>query len=284
MPVKDADPQAASLDTAFAAAMGTPPAPREPAAPPDVDPDAPFGRDGDGAPLAPFGLTREGRPRRSNAGRKSNDERARVTSSPSSSSSSTGSPSSSSSSASASSAAAAAPADYSAPLAEFTDTIWFGLSALGKGGSAIPLVGRWIPERKLAAEAYVFRSYRPNLVRALNIAAQHNERARRFASTIATGDLTWSLTVGLLVMPFITSSAAIWKDSENSPSMGDAGLPPVAELARRNDEQLDEFLSQLSAQLELLSAAAAAEAHAGLVDELGLGDAELAAAREAGIL
>ena len=280
MPVKDADPNAAALDAAFADAMGTPPRPREPAAPSDVDPDAPFGRDPAGAPLAPFGHTKDGRPRRSNAGRKSNDDRARVASSPSSSSP-TSSPSSSSPG-SPSSSSAAAVRDYSAPLADFTQMIWFGLSALGKGGSAIPIVGRWIPERKVAAEAFVFRTYRPNLVRALNISAQHNERARRFAETIETGDMTWALTVGLLVMPFITTSAAIWKDSAKSPAMDEAGLPSVAELAERNDKQLDAYLAELSAQLELLAAAAAAEQTAELVDEL---DAEqLAAAREAGIL
>lgn len=272
MPVKDADPEARSLDDAFNEAMGTPPRPREPGPPPDVDPEAPFGRDDQGAPLAPFGLTKEGKPRRSNAGRKASaDDRARIASPEH---------------VAAATAASAAPNphtatvrhDYTAALAEFADTVWFGLSALGKAGSAIPLVGKWIPEQKVAAEAYVLRTYKPNLVRAVNVSAQHNTRAARFAEAIETGDITWALTVGLLVMPFLTTSAAIWKDSEKTPAMAQSELPSVAELAERNDKQLDEYLAQLSAQLEVLAAAeemAAQEAAA---------EAELAAAQEAGIL
>lgn len=270
MPVKEADPEARSLDEAFADAMGTPPRPREPGPPVDVDPEAPFGRDDQGAPLAPFGLTKDGKPRRSNAGRKpAKDDTARLATA---------------AEVSAATAASAAPGpvmtirhDYTGPLAEFADTVWFGLSALGKGGSAIPLIGKWIPERKVAAEAYVFRTYKPNLVRGVNIAAQHNARAARFAAAIETGDITWALTVGLLVMPFLTASAAIWKDSEKTPAMAASELPSVAELAERNDKQLDEYLAQLSAQLEVLAAAEEAAAEAELA-------AAVDAAEEAGIL
>jgi hypothetical protein len=77
-PVKNADPEAKSLDDAFTAAMGVTARPREPAAPTDIDPDAPFGKDSAGAAIAPYGLTKDGKVRRSNAGRRSKDDMPRI--------------------------------------------------------------------------------------------------------------------------------------------------------------------------------------------------------------
>lgn len=279
-PVKEADPQAAELDAAFTSAMGAPPKPREPEAPPDTDPEAPFGRDAGGAPIAPHGYTKDGHVRRSNAGRRSGskDDQARVATA---------------AEAAAAAAepdrkpgAAAAAEDHSVALAEFGDTVWLGLSALGRGGSAIPVIGRWIPDRKMAAQALMFAAYKPNLVRAVNLAAQHNTKAARFAAVIATGDLTWALTCGLMVMPFLTSSAAIWKDNDKTRAMAKAELPSVAELADQNDKKLDAYLAQLNADLQALTAAAAAEAMADIMAGMDGAEAEqaIAEAREAGIL
>ncbi len=69
---------ARELDAEFARAMEGPSAPREPGAPPEVDPDAPHGRDDDGQPLAPYGLRNDGRPRLTAAGRPSRDSRSRT--------------------------------------------------------------------------------------------------------------------------------------------------------------------------------------------------------------
>jgi len=255
MPVKEADPAAKSLDEAFAGAMGTPAKPREPEAPPAVDPDAPFGLADDGTPKAPYGLTKDGKPRRSNAGRKSKDDTARVTA-PGEHGGQDGTP-----------GGKPAAKDYTAALSEFGDAVWFGASALGKGGSAIPLVGKFIPERKVAAQAAVFRTFKGNLVSAVNIAAQHNSMAARFAASVDKGDITWVVMVGFMVMPFMTMSAAIWKDSDNNPALKDADLPSITELAERNDKQLDAYLAQITEQMEAIAAQQQAEAMAELAAE-----------------
>lgn len=247
-PVKEADPDAQALDDAFAAAMEAPARPREPSAPPEVDNDAPHGRDENGQPLAPFGLTKDGKPRRSAAGRKaSNPDNA---------------PRTSPAAAEAPEDAKGKPAgrDYAGPLSEFADAVWFAGSALGKGGSAIPLVGRYIPERKVAAQAGVFRAYKGQLVGAVNLAAQHNARAARFAARIETGDITWVAMCAFMTMPFLTMSAAIWKGDQALAAAGVQG--GIGALAAANDTQLDAYLAEVSAQMEALAAQAQAEAMA----------------------
>jgi hypothetical protein len=258
MPVKEADPDAKSLDEAFSAAMGTPARPAEPAAPPAVDPDAPFGREDDGAAKAPYGLTKDGKPRRSNAGRKPRDpDDAPRTGPPADG---PGAP--------AGGGGNAAPEgkDYSAALSDFGDALWFGASALGKGGSAIPLIGKHIPERKVAAQAGVFRTFKPSLVNAVNIAAQHNAKAARFAASVESGDITWVVMVGFMVMPFMTMSAAIWKDSDENPALAMAELPSLTELAEQNDKQLDAYLASITAQMEAMAEQQQAEAIAAMGD------------------
>jgi hypothetical protein len=274
-PVKDADPAALGLDEAFNAAMGAPARPKEPAAPEDVDPEAPFGREEDGTPKAPFGMTKEGKPRRSAAGRRPKEDTPR-TAAAAAAPAGTGAPSG---------AEPKAAHDYSAALSEFGDAVWFGASALGKGGSAIPIVGKFIPERKVAAQAAVFQSYKPNLVKAVNLAAQHNAKAARWAASIETGEITWVMMVGFMVMPFVTMSAAIWKGDEALARI-DENLT-VERLAEQNDVKLDKYLKDIGEQLDALAAAAQLQALADMSAELDNDEetaAALAVAREAGIL
>jgi hypothetical protein len=246
-PVKAADPDAQALDDAFAQAMDAPARPNEPGAPPPVDPDAPHGRDEAGEPLAPFGHNKDGSVRKSNAGRRaSKDDQPRIkpdTPEPP-----------------AGQLVPAAGKDYTKDLSEFGDAVWFAGSALGKGGSAIPLIGRYLPERKIAAQAAIFKAYKPSLVAAVNMAAQHNARAARFAASIESGELTWTVMCGFFVMPFMTASAAIWKDSDTYHALADAGLPDLDTLAKRNDDNLDQFLEQINQQMEAAAADAAAQA------------------------
>lgn len=243
-PVKAADPDAQALDEAFAAAMDAPPRPKEPPAPPAIDPDAPFGREEDGTPKAPYGLTRDGKPKRSPAGRKPKDDQPRTVPPPDAGTGGQKPPGK----------------DYTGPLSEFADSLWFAGSALGKGGSALPLVGRYIPERKVAAQAGVFRAYKANLVGAVNIAAQHNARAARFAARIETGDITWVAMSAFMTMPFLTMSAAIWKGDQ---ALAEAGITGgISALAEANDQQLDAYLAEISQQMEALAEQAAAEAAA----------------------
>lgn len=252
--VKEADADAQALDDAFAAAMEAPARPREPSAPPEVDNDAPHGRDENGQPLAPYGLTKDGKPRRSAAGRRAKDDQPRTAPAGSGTGAGPGETPGVS--------APASTRDYTGPLSEFADAVWFVGSALGKGGSALPLVGQYIPERKVAAQAGVFKAYKANLVSAVNTAAQHNARAARFAARIETGDITWVAMCAFMTMPFLTMSAAIWKGDKALAAAGVQG--GVQALAAANDTQLDAYMAEVSAQMDALAKQAQAEAMAQL--------------------
>lgn len=245
MAVKAADPAAKSLDAAFADAMGAAPKPHEPPPPPEIDRDAPHGRDENGEPLAPHGLNKDGSVRKSPAGRKPKDEdRPRVDDTPAPPAVTT--------------PPEGAGKDYTGDLTAFAESAWFGVSAVGKGGAAVPIVGKYIKprERQLAAQAGVFRQLSPKLVAAVNLAAQHNARARRFAESVAEGDVTWMLTCAFLVMPFATMSAAVWRGDEAVARLAE-GLT-IETMAKTNDANFDAYLEQLAEALEIAAEAQAA--------------------------
>src|SRR6266568_4553308 len=180
MTVAQADPRAQALDEAFAGAMGAAPKPKEPPAPPETDRDAPHGRGEDGEPLAPYGLTRDGRPKLSPAG------------------------------------------------------------------------------RKPAATMAVFDTERPRLAAALNLAAQHDARARRLAERLATGDAGWALTALFMDAPFTGTVAAIWQTTEEHDVLAERDLPGLAELAAANEAALDRMFAKITDQMAQAQAAAAA--------------------------
>ncbi len=252
MPVKDADPQAKTLDEAFGSAMTGPAKPREPASPPAIDPDAPHGRDpATGEPKAPYGLTRDGKPRRSNAGRRPAGEQPRVISPDKAA-------------AAAADDTPGAPLegkplearDYSAALMESSETIWFGASMLAKFGPRVPLVGRFVPGEKIAATAVVFNVERPRLAAALNLAAQHDARARRLAERLSGEDVSWMLSCMFMTVPFVSVVGAVWG---GDPALTERELPPLRELAARNDQALEQQMARIKAQMERAQALAAAE-------------------------
>jgi len=247
MTVAQADPRAQALDEAFAGAMGAAPKPKEPPAPPETDRDAPHGRGEDGEPLAPYGLTRDGRPKLSPAGRKPKDPdgKARL----------------------AKDGPGAQgegmqlqlePHDFSGPLMDAGETIWFGGSVLAKLGPQIPVVGRLVPGRKLAATMAVFDTERPRLAAALNLAAQHDARARRLAERLATGDAGWALTAMFMVAPYTGTVAAIWQTTEEHDVLAERDLPGLAELAAANEAALDRMFAKITDQMAQAQAAAAA--------------------------
>lgn len=253
MPVKEADPAATSLDEAFAAAMGAPAKPKEPGAPPEIDPEAPHGRDDNGAPLTPYGLTKEGKVRRSAAGRKSRDDQPRTA------------PPSSAPAVPDGKKAAAAAKDYSKALSETADGLWvlatfagrMPLARLpllakipaGKGGKTLATVLDGA-EVRLQAQAALLSENKPGLVAALNIAAENNPRARRLAEKLETGDVTWVIVAAALAGPFLLQTQALW-----------AGKLDEKELAAQNEKHFDEWRTEVAegmAALAELGAAAGA--------------------------
>jgi hypothetical protein len=246
--VETADPRAQALDEAFAGAMGAAPKPKEPSAPPEVDPEAPHGRDEAGVPLEPFGRTRDGKIRLSAAGRKPKnpDDKARLAKD------GPGEPGGGTQ-------LVLEPHDFSAPLMDAAETFWFGGSVLAKLGPQIPVVGRLLPGRKLAATMAVFDAERPRLAAALNLAAQHDTRARRLAERLATGDAGWALTCMFMVAPFTGTVAAIWQTTDQHDVLAERDLPGLDDLAKANEAALDRMFAKIADQM----GAAQAQAEAG---------------------
>jgi hypothetical protein len=242
----DADPKARELDEAFAAAMSGPAKPRsEPVTPPEIDPEAPFGRDEQGQPIAKYGYRNDGTIRRTGAGRKSRDapDRARVDEHPA--------------------AAVAGQAEqddggYTAGLVGTAQGAWLCLTAASKLPLGRLRVGRYgLPADagpRMAAQAYLLDQSKVQLAMALNTAAQHNARARAWARKLASEDATWMLTVASLAGPFTASSIELWK---SAPGDGDqAQAQARAEAIGRMSAANEEIMETIKAQFELALAEA----------------------------
>jgi hypothetical protein len=258
MAVKAADPHAAELTDAFAAAMGSAPKPAEPAAPPEVDHDAPHGRGPDGAPLAPYGTNKDGSIRRSHAGRKRKDDPDAARTAPAAVKD-TPAPAG---------AGAGRGHDYTGALTETADAAWLVMSVTGKYGPEMPLIGKLIPARRLGAQAALFKVHSDGLVGAVQYAAQHNDAAARWAAKLEKGEVSWALMFGFMVMPFVVQSAALWQLKDDEQLGGTEG-PTLAELAERNGEDLDAFMRLMKGQLA--AAVVDAELAAGLAAANGAG-------------
>ncbi len=260
--VRELDPSAVPIGDIFAAGMEGPSRPREVPSPADIDPDAPHGRDGDGRPLAPFGLTKDGKPKRTAAGRKPADD-ARVVKPGTPGDPDLGRPK-------------LEERDYTRQLAETSEAVWVGLSMV----SMVPLdqlpvirsipvpAGKGRPRRRLgellkgaevrvAAQAHIFNANRGALVGALNMAANNSVKARRLVERMETGDATWVLMCGAMILPLMSQSLSLWGST-----LADDGLPPAADLAGRNKATMDAWIAAFNARLE--QAAADAETQAGL--------------------
>jgi hypothetical protein len=243
MPVKDADPKAAELDDAFRAAMNGPAKPREAGPPPEIDPDAPHGRDEAGEPLAPHGHNKDGSVRKSAAGRRAKDDQARTgTVIPPGEKPKGG-------------RAMPEPADYTEALSDLGDAVWFGITGLSMVGPRIPLVGKFLSKDKLAAEAYVWQSNKPALVKAAQIGARHNVAIAIRCAKLSDGEMTWVLMAGACLMPFLAQTAAVFGGDEALAKMNpDASLERLAGL---NKNLMDSAMEQLKQQLAEAAAAAA---------------------------
>jgi hypothetical protein len=248
MTVAQADPRAQSLDDAFAEAMGAAPKPKEPPAPPEVDPEAPHGRDENGTPLEPFGRTRDGKIRLSAAGRKPKDPDGAARLAKDSPGPDGGTQ------------LQLEPHDFSVALMDAGETIWFGGSVAARLGPQIPVVGKLVPGRKLAATMAVFDSERPRLAAALNLAAQHDARARKLAERLSDGGAGWALTCMFMIAPFTGAVAAIWQTTDKHDVLAERELPSLDELAKANEAALDRMFAKIGEQMAAAQAQAAAAA------------------------
>lgn len=240
MPVKDADPAAADLDKLLGEAMDGTSRPRVDAtAPPPVDHEAPHGRDADGKPLAPYGYTKDGKPKRTKAGRPRNDDadRARTAEPGDQADDKPGD-------------GKAAGGNYLADLSNFADVVWFGASALGALGGSLPIVGKLLPEEKIAAQALVIAETKPRLVAAVNLAAQHNVRAEKFCQSLKGGDGFWALQCMFMTLPVLSLSAAVWKGDKALAELDETGETTLKSMAARNKDKMDEFMARIAAQLQ----------------------------------
>jgi len=255
MPVKEADPRAKALDAAFAAAQAAPAKPRDVPPPPEVDREAPFGRDEQGQPILKYGRNKDGSVRKSPAGRPAKDEQAR-----------TAAAEPETKPAAKTEKAALEVRDFSAPLMDAGETLWFGGSIVAKVGPQVPLLGRFVPGRKLAATMAVFDAERPRLAAALNLAAQHDAKARRLAEKLSDGEAGWALTCMFMVAPFTSATAAVWQTTDKHDVLAERELPGLDELAKRNEDALDRMFAKISHQME---AAQQAQAQAMVAEQNG---------------
>lgn len=233
-PVKEADPSALALEAAFAEAMGAPARPLDPPAPKEIDPEAPHGRDDQGKPLAPYGLTKDGKPKRTAAGRPAKDDQARTA------------PPASPGDAGKDDQQLAEPGQYNKQLSDTADGLWLALSCLGKAGPDIPLIGKLIPAQRIQAQAAVWFATKDRAVAAISLAAEHNAAAARFARKLEGGDITWVITCMSLVMPVLSASELIWsKDADKK--LAELEQPSLAELAARNEKELEAAIAKMTA-------------------------------------
>lgn len=246
MPVSAAHPDAVKLDEAFAAAMDTPGKPREPGPPPEVDHDAPFGRADDGSPIAPHGFTKDGKVKRSAAGRKPAEDKARVV--PDSPGEAAAQPDKGKGKP----GAALEPRKYAPAIAETLEMVWLGGTVIGTAGPDLPVVGRMIPGLQVQAQAAVILTFRDNIAGALDICAQHNAMARRLAEKCQGGGAGWALNAAFMMLPVITTSLQVWgkQEREYHPETNEP-LPTLAEtLAEQNAANFKAYMDKLAKQAE----------------------------------
>lgn len=240
MPVSAAHPDAVKLDEAFAAAMDTPGKPREPGPPPEVDHDAPFGRNEDGSPVAPHGFTKDGKVKKSAAGRKPAEDQART--------------------------GPAQPKDepkkpgtdivparrYAPAIAETLEVIWLGGTVAGQVGPDIPVVGKFLPDGdKLQAQAAVVLLYKDNIAGALDLCAQHNDSARKLAEKMSGGGAGWALNAAFMMLPVISTTVKIWGREEPEILADGTPAPTLAEqLADQNRESFTAYMESLAKKAE----------------------------------
>ncbi|HLK00477.1 MAG TPA: hypothetical protein VKU39_11290 [Streptosporangiaceae bacterium] len=252
MPVSAAHPDAVKLDEAFAAAMDTPGRPREPGPPPEVDNDAPFGRGEGGEPLAPHGLTKDGKPRRSPAGRKPAEEKPRTAKT---------APAADTPAAGAGPSATPAAGRYAPGIADTLEVLWLGGTVVADVGPKVPLVGGLLKNQteKVHAQAAVLLTFKDQLAGAIDLAAQHNDSARKLAEKLSSGSVGWAMNCAFMILPFVSTSLKVWEKEPERPFDQETGEPVptlVETLAGQNREALADYMAKIAAQAQAAAAQA----------------------------
>lgn len=128
---------------------------------------------------------------------------------------------------------AAAPRDYTQPLAELTEGVWFLMAQL--------------PPTQ--AQAAILKAHRPSLVSGWNLAAQNNGMIRAGVEML-TGGGTWVAAVAMATAPFVMQSLALWTRSPEQ--LAESGMPTKEQLEATTQKDLAELAR---AQEEALKAA-----------------------------
>lgn len=127
--------------------------------------------------------------------------------------------------------------DYTQPLAELTEGIWFLMAQL--------------PPTQ--AQAAILKHHRPSLVTGWNLAAQNNAMIRQGVDVL-TGKGTWVAAVAMASAPFVMHSLALWTKTDEQ--LVAAGLPTHEQLA---ESTMQELQALAAAQEEALRQAAGGE-------------------------
>ena len=175
----------------------------------DRDPEAPFGRDADGSPIAPHGIGVNGRPRLKpptpGAGRPpKNGEKPRVQDKP------------------AAVVPAGPPRDYRADLAGTAETVW--------------MLAAMIPATQ--AYAALWRQCTPGMVLAWNEAAQQNARVRREIEKLSgDGSWAWVIAVGTATTPLLLGAWELMRPMKD-PNEAARREQAKAEMAMMTQQEL----------------------------------------------
>jgi hypothetical protein len=195
----------AALDKDAASAPIEPPdVPAPPRRDPDAGPDAPFGRDEHGEPIAPHGVRNaDGKPRLKPPGpgrdRKGGADAPRV--------------------------GATLAKNYAPQVGELLDGIWML-------GSSIPVPAANLATR-VQCQAAILKANQPALTSGIAGAAQHNEMIASGVDKLTSGTASWILPAMFGLTPFVAQSALMWRSPLDS---------DVQALADRNRAQWHQFV------------------------------------------
>jgi hypothetical protein len=132
------------------------------------------------------------------------------------------------------------PKDYSQPLAEAAQAVWFLLAGVPTPDEPTKVLGVDLVSAsiRLKAQAAVLEDNTGQIVASVNLMAQHSKPVRTAVEkyTAETGP-AWILPAMMALLPFAVQSAMIWR----APVPGD-----LSDLAKRTDAKFDEVVKAMT--------------------------------------